>query len=266
MLVVGAVVRTRRKQNDPGFLDAPGETPQMLQKFGGIALDGANRGCFEEFRGGLSQHRPRLKAVGHTRDVADVILDDHPASAGIASQVEGGDMHEGVVGNGQAHRVALVTGVVVDQLEGHHSILQGLLGIVDVAEKFIPHPNALDHSAREELPRFWINDPRKQVVGEDPVGGIVFVVEGEGDSKVPHQTLTTVAETLQFLGFVLGKVIPQSAVDLRAHALGQQCLVKGLDGSRVWAFGRHRFGLRCAVEPSPWALRVPTLFQRGLSG
>ena len=258
---MGTVVGARGEQDDPGLLDAPGETAEVLEQLGGVALDGAHRGRFEKFRDGLGEHGPGLEAIGHARDVADIILDDHPASAGIAGQVERRHMHERVVGYGQAHRVALIAGIVVDEFERHHAVLEGFLGIVDVAEELVPDSHPLENAPGEEPPGLRIEDPGEQVVRQDPVGRIVFVVECEGDPEVAHEALSAIGQTLEFTGIVAGKLIAESTVDLRTDALGQQGLVKGLDGGRRWAVGGHRFGSGCGPQATSINRAGPTLFR-----
>jgi hypothetical protein len=71
----------------------------------------------------------------------------------------------------------------------HDAVLQDAAIAVDVAQEEIERDDALGQSGFQTRPFRGRDDARQQVGGNDPFGGAIVVVDGEGDALVQEALL-----------------------------------------------------------------------------
>jgi hypothetical protein len=186
-----------------------------------------NVGEFDQFGTDLADDVARLERVAGPGGVGHVILDDDPSAIVIARQVERGDVDEGVLGNRQSDRVALVMGVVVNDLVGDDAISEDFLGGMDVLEKGVPDADALGDAVGEEVPFLRIDDARKEIDGDDAIMAGVVVIEVKGDAEVPHHLLAAGGEAAEFAGAFVEQGGLDAGVNLRGAIGGVGDFIEG---------------------------------------
>ena len=87
----------------------------------------------------------------------------------------------------------------VDHGAGHHAVLQHPPVIVDVAQEQVQRLDALGQARFQPRPFRPRDNARDQVGGNDPLGGLVVVIDGEGDALMQEALLAGLLAAVQFL-------------------------------------------------------------------
>ena len=68
---------------------------------------------------------------------------------------------------------------------------------IDVAQEQVQGMDALGQAALDAVPFLGRDDARQQVGGNDPLGGLVVVIDGEGDALVQEALLAGLLAAVQ---------------------------------------------------------------------
>jgi hypothetical protein len=86
----------------------------------------------------------------------------------------------------------------LDHRTRHDAVLQHPAVAINVAQEQIERENALGQAAFDAVPFLGGDDARQQIGGNDPLGGAVVVVDGEGDALVQKALLAGLLVAVQF--------------------------------------------------------------------
>ena len=86
----------------------------------------------------------------------------------------------------------------IDHGARHHAVFQHPPVAIDIAQEKIERQNALSQPTLDAFPFLVGDDARQQIGGNDPFGGAVVVIDGEGDALVQEALLARLLAADQF--------------------------------------------------------------------
>jgi len=187
------------------------ERPQEVVR---VTLDRAHAVALEEVRERAPHGRAVLDHVGDPGRTAQVVLQDEVAAVAVPDQVRPADVDIDVARDREVHELAPEVLRREDLRGGDHLVLEDLLAVVEVPQEKVERRDPLDEPRLDPGPFLRGDDPRDQVKGEDALGALGVVVDGEGH-PAPQE------------GEVHGRAAPLELRDLeRAEALGEAPVVR----------------------------------------
>ena len=126
-------------------------------------------------RGAILQH------VTGSGGTAQVVLQYQVFSLAITDQVGAADVDIDVLGDIESHEFPAEMFCSQNIVGRDDPILEDLLVMINIVKEVIQRSDALDKTFLDHLPLAVGNDPRHQIEGEDPLGPLIVVVDGEGD-------------------------------------------------------------------------------------
>ena len=109
-------------------------------------------------------------------------------------------MREDLARRDDVQKLALVLLAREDELRGNDAVLEALLALIDVQDEEVQRRDPLDQPRLQALPLARRDHAGHEVEREDPLGALLFTVDGEGDALVHERELL---ETLAALDLAL---------------------------------------------------------------
>ena len=184
MLEVGGVVDAGREHDDGRVVRARRQRPQRAEQLLAVVIDRADAVAREEAGEDPLHHLPVGEHVGHAARHAQVVLEHGEAAVLDADQVGAGHGHVDVAADAHAAHLAPVVRAAVDQLARDDAFREDLALVVDVLQEQVEGEQPLRQPALDDAPLGAGDDPRQDVVGEDPLGAFVVAVDREGHALV----------------------------------------------------------------------------------
>ena len=120
-----------------------------------------------------------------------------------------------------AHHLRHEGRVLDDQVLGDAAGPDDLLAVIDVVHEGVERAHALLDAGRQPAPFGGAQDARDDVEGDEPLGGRLVAVDGEGDAGAAEQRLGLAALALEIVD-LLG-LQPLDARTGRARAPRRRC-------------------------------------------
>ncbi len=159
------------------------DAAQDLEQLRRVVVDGQHLVLLEQHREGARHHEPVLEHVGHSARRAGVVLeDDELAAAGIAHQVDAGDVHVDAARRLDADHLAAEVRAREHQRARDLAVAQDALRTVDVLQEEIQGDDALGEPALHPVPFGAREDAWHEIEGEEALGAAAVAVDGEGDA------------------------------------------------------------------------------------
>ena len=126
-----------------------------------------------------------------------------------------------------AHLAPVMLGAV-DQLARHHAVLQDAAVAIDVAQEQVERREALLQAGFDPRPFLGGDDARQEVGRDDPLGGLIVAIDGEGDALLQEGLLAGLLAAAQLVGAAASASRPSQRRVVRPHrAVGGEHLVIG---------------------------------------
>ena len=150
----------------------------------------------------------------------------------------------------KVHELAAKMFGAEDERSGDDFILQDFLAVIEIMEKKIQRGDTLDEAGFEFGPFATWNNARDEVEGENALGALGIVVDGERDAAAQERQVHGGAALVEVGGGERGKTLGEAAI-MRADGLtvGLKHLVEKRAGVVVGADERHVLGFGLRVVP-----------------
>src|SRR5712692_6826410 len=156
---------------------------------GRVVLDRPDRIVLEELREDAVEGVAVLEHVGHARGAAAVVLEDEIVAGIVPDDVGPHDVREDLARRDDVQKLALVLLAREDELRGNDAVLEALLALIDVQDEEVQRRDPLDEPRLQALPLARRDHAGHEVEREDPLGALLFTVDGEGDALVHEREL-----------------------------------------------------------------------------
>ena len=191
MLEVGRVEGTRSQDHDRRVVDTHwGLELQGFEQHRSVVVDGSDRVLAEEEGEGSPHRRPVLHNVRDAAGDTQVVL-EYPVNAEvIADNVDTGHDDPGTTLHTEALRGAAVAVGALDEPLRDDAVANGRgFAVVEVVEKHVERPRALDESGLDHGPFRCRDDAGNEIDRPGPLCAFVAPVDGECDAEVAERRL-----------------------------------------------------------------------------
>lgn len=130
-----------------------------------------------------------LDDIGDAGRTAAVVLEHAELAVAIANDIGAVDMDVGAARQVETDHLRAVIGIADHQALGDDAILDDAPLVIDVVEKQVERPNALNDAALDRRPIRGRDDARDDVKREDAVDRILVAVNRECDAEVEQLLL-----------------------------------------------------------------------------
>ena len=243
MLVIGRIVLARRQQHHHWLRPRRGwrDRAQRSQQRVGIVLDRRDAMLGEQVGCQPHHHLAVLQHVGDARRRARIVL-QHIELVGVdPDDVDARDMDIDVVRHPPPRHLRPEAGIAEHEVARDQPRLENFARAIDVGEEKVERLHALDQPRFEPRPLGARNDAGDDVERDQPLGGVLVAVDGEGDADAAKQKFRLLAAGRQQLRRRLLQPAGDAAVDLAVRSVAQRHLVET---------GGGRLGL-CLLQLSP---------------
>ena len=155
---------------------------------GGIGVDRLNGTALEQAREQPFHHPTILEEIGHPRWTAQVVFKDTPGAIAVANQVEPGDVAPAVEGQTDALHLRSPTGGTFHVFTRDHTVVEDLLGAVDVGEEAVDGFQALQQSPLQVDPVAAADQSGQGIERKNPFTALEpGIVQAEGGAEATQQ-------------------------------------------------------------------------------
>ena len=188
MFEIGAIEYPGRQDRHAGGFTPGRQVLKGTQQMGGIVVDRLNSTALEQAREQPFHHPTVFEVVGHPRWTTQVVFQDTPGAIAIADQVEPGDVAPTVEGQVDALHLRSPTGGTFHVFPWDHTVVEDLLGAIDVGEEAVDGFQALQQSPLQGDPVAAADQPGQGIEGENPFTAFeAGIVQAKGGAQATQQ-------------------------------------------------------------------------------
>ncbi len=130
-----------------------------------------------------------LQHVGDPAGGAGVVFQHEEFVRPGADQIDADDMGVDPAGRGEANHMRQPGRVVAEQILGHPSGADDFLAVIEIMHEGVERRNALLDALGQLAPFMRGDDSRDHVERNEPLFGLVFAIDIEGDASAPERGL-----------------------------------------------------------------------------
>ena len=181
---------------------------------------------FEGARESPAHHQAVFQHVGDAAGGAGIVFQHQVlARAGIAHQIDAGDVDIDVARHSEPHHFAAEMLAGIDQMARNDAVFQNPLLPVDVLQIEVERHHALRESALDHVPFGAGDNARHQVEGEEPLRSAAVAVNREGDALNQVGKIGQFAPLFENLERHVGELIVHGGGPRARDSVGQHHLV-----------------------------------------